>query len=58
MRDIHGVNRHEVLLCPERLDDDMAADHPVRFIEALVDELTRAACGFQRAVPAVPGRPG
>jgi transposase len=55
---IHGMNRHEVILFPERLDDYIAEDHPVRFIDALVDELDRAAYGFQRAVPAVTGRPG
>jgi transposase len=55
---IHGVDRHEVILFPERLDDYIAEDNPVRFIDAFVDELDLATCGFQRAVPAVTGRPG
>jgi transposase len=55
---IHGANRHEVIFFPERLDDYMAEANPVRFIDAFVDELDMAACGFHRAVPAVTGRPG
>ena len=55
---IHGANRHEEILFPERLDDSIAEDNPVRFIDAFVDELDLAACGFQRAIPAVTGRPG
>jgi transposase len=55
---IHGVHRHEVSFFPERLDDSIAEDNPVRVIDAFVDALDRAACGFQRAVPAATGRPG
>jgi transposase len=55
---IHGAKRHEVLCFPERLDDYIAEDNPGRFIDAFVDELDMVACGFQRAVPAVTGRPG
>jgi transposase len=58
MRYIHGVHRHEVIVFPERLDDYIAEDNPVRCIDAFVDALARVACGFQRAVPAVTGRPG
>ena len=55
---IHGANRHEEICFPERLDDYIAEDNPVRFIDAFVDELDLVACGFQRAVPAATGRPG
>jgi transposase len=58
MGHIQGANRHDVLLFPERLDDYIAEDNPVRFLDAFVDELDLAACGFQRAVPAATGRPG
>ena len=34
---IHGANRHEEILFPERLDDYIAAENPVRFIDAFVD---------------------
>jgi transposase len=55
---IHGANRHEVICFPERLDDYIAEDNPVRFIDAFVDKLDLGACGFHRAVPAATGRPG
>jgi transposase len=58
MGHIPGANRHDVILFPECLDDDLAEDNPVRFLEAFVDELDLAACGFRRAVPAATGRPG
>lgn len=58
MGHIQGANRHEVILFPERLDDYIAEDNPVRFLDAFVDELDLEACGFQRAVPAATGRPG
>ncbi len=58
MGHIQGANRHEVLRFPERLDDYIAEDNPVRFLDAFVDELDLAACGFRRAVPAATGRPG
>ena len=52
-----GANRYEESLFPARLDDDMAEEHPVRFIDAFVDDLNRAALGFPRATPAATGRP-
>ena len=54
---IHGVNRHEAILFPERLDDYIAAENPVRFLDAFVDRLDRTTLGFQRATPAATGRP-
>ena len=39
------------------LDDDVTADNPVRFLEALVAQLDLGALGFQRSVPADTGRP-
>jgi hypothetical protein len=58
MSHMQGANCHEVILFPERLDDYIAEDHPIRFLDALVDELDLAASGFQRAVPATTGRDG
>ena len=58
MGHIQGANRHEVLRLPERLDDGIAKDNPVRFLDAFVDALALDACGFRRAVPAATGRPG
>ena len=36
---IHGANRHEEIQFPERLDDYITRENPVRFIDALVDDL-------------------
>jgi transposase len=58
MGHIHGANRHAGIRFPERLDDYIAEDNPVRFLDAFVDELDLVACGFRRAVPAATGRPG
>ena len=58
MGHIHGAHCHAVLLFPERLDDSIAEDTSVRFLEAFVDELDLVAGGFRRAVPAATGRPG
>ena len=33
---IHGAHRHEAILFPERLDDYIAAENPVRFLDAFV----------------------
>ena len=54
---IHGANRHEAILFPERLDDYIAEENPVRFIDAFVDHLNLTTLGFQRATPAATGRP-
>jgi transposase len=54
---IHGANRHEEILFPERLDDYITEENPVRFIDAFVDNLNLTTLGFQRATPAAPGRP-
>jgi hypothetical protein len=32
---IHGANRHEEILFPERLDDYIAEENPVRFLDSL-----------------------
>jgi transposase len=54
---LHGANRHAELLCPERLDDYITAENPVRFIDAWVDHLNLTTLGLQRTTPAATGRP-
>src|SRR5437588_6589807 len=53
-----GHDRSQLLLLPEAVDDYVAADNPVRFIEAFVDGLDLAALGFIGTVPKATGRPG
>lgn len=47
-----------MLLIPASIEDYVAADNPVRFIEAFVDGLDLAAAGFARSMPKATGRPG
>src|ERR1700688_1315607 len=58
MTHISGFERSQLLLLPEAIDDYVAADNPVRFIDAFVDGLDLAAAGFKRVTPKVTGRPG
>ena len=51
MRHIQGENRHQTSLLPPSLEDFVAADHPVRVIDALVDKLDLTSLGFAKAVP-------
>jgi transposase len=57
-RFIEGEARTQSLLFPERLDDWVAEDNPVRVIDAFVEELDMRELGFDGAVPAETGRPG
>jgi transposase len=54
---IEGVDRQQGWLLPERLEDYVSAENPVRFLDAFVDSLDLAALGFQRALPNDTGRP-
>lgn len=54
---IRGVNRHQVILFPETVEDYITADNPVRFVDAFVSSLDLSELGFLRARPADTGRP-
>src|SRR5271165_946283 len=56
-RFVEGEDRTQATLLPERLDDYVAQDNPVRVIDVFVDELDLQELGFARAEPAVTGRP-
>jgi transposase len=56
-RFIEGEARSQSLLFPERLDEWIAEDNPVRVIDAFVEELDLKELGFEGAVPAETGRP-
>jgi transposase len=57
-RFIEGENRFQSTLFPESLEDYIADDNPVRFIDAFVDGLDLKRLGFERAQPSETGRPG
>ena len=54
---IVGVDRGQVSLFPERLEDWIDEDHPVRVIDLFVDDLDLMAVGFLRTAAARTGRP-
>jgi transposase len=56
-RFIEGECRTQAALFPERLDEWVGDDNSVRAVDAFVDELDFKALGFDRADPAVTGRP-
>jgi|SRR6185437_6954827 transposase len=55
-RFVEGVDRGQATLFPESLSDGIAADNPVRVIDAFVDALDLAELGFE-VEPAETGRP-
>ena len=57
-RFIGGLDRTQSMLFPERLDDWIDGDNPVRAVDLFVDELDLNALGFDRAIAAETGRPG
>jgi hypothetical protein len=50
-RFIEGVDRGQSTLFPERLDDWVGEDNPVRVIDVFVDELDLGGLGFDRVEP-------
>lgn len=57
-RFIEGVDRGQSTLFPERLEDWISDDNPVRVVDVFVDELDLGGLGFGRIVPEATGRPG
>ncbi len=57
MQHIEGLNRGQLTLLPEALDDYIARDNPVRFLDAFVGTLDLAGLGFSHAVLKETGRP-
>ena len=57
-RFIEGVDRNQTTLFPDRLEDWIDEDNPVRAIDVFVDELDLFDLGFERVVPKHTGAPG
>jgi transposase len=57
MNHVRGVDRGQTLLLPETIEDYVAPENPVRFLDALVASLDLHALGFARAIAAYTGRP-
>lgn len=56
-RFIEGVDRSQSTLFPEKLEDFITEDNPVRVIDAFVDELDLRKLGFEGINPCTTGRP-
>ena len=56
-RFIEGVDRNQSTLFPERLEDFIAEDNPVRVVDAFVDQLDLRELGFGGIDPCATGRP-
>jgi transposase len=56
-RFVEGVDRGQSTLFPERLEDWIVEDNPVRMIDVFVDEVDLAELGFSGVDPEVTGRP-
>ncbi|MGA7389191.1 MAG: hypothetical protein WCD13_14705 [Pseudolabrys sp.] len=54
---VQGEDRHQAALLPAAIEDYVAADAPVRVMDATVDRLSVSELGFGRSVPAPTGRP-
>lgn len=55
---IEGMDRCQTALFPDRLEDWIGEDSPVRVVVLFVDEPDLPGLGFGRAAPARTGRPG
>lgn len=51
-RFVEGEDRSQTVLFPERLEDWISEENPVRVVDAFVDELNLKALGFERATAA------
>jgi len=56
-RFIEGADRSQSTLFPERLEEWIGEDNPVRVIDVFVDELDLGGLGFGRVTPLSTGRP-
>ncbi len=54
---IEGLNRDQLLLCPQSLDEFVSDDNPVCLIDAFVESLDLETLGFRYAVLQETGRP-
>src|SRR6478736_6273385 len=57
MKHVIGLERSQTLLFPERLEDYVTPENPVRFLDAFIAKQDLAALGFAKARCADTGRP-
>jgi transposase len=54
---VEGMRRDQIVLLPDRVDDYVAAENEVRFVDAFVESLDLGKLGFTHSEPNVEGRP-
>ena len=57
MKHIEGIDRDQLTLMPDAIEDYISSDNPVRFLDAYVDPLDLKDLGFPHVVPEERGRP-
>jgi transposase len=57
MKYIEGLQRDQITLLPDCIDDYIGEDNPVRVIDAFIDGIDMKDAGFRRAAPNDMGRP-
>ena len=57
VRFVAGADRSQTTLFPDRLDDWICEDNPVRVVDAFVDALDLGELGFEGIKPEATGRP-
>jgi transposase len=57
MKHIEGLNRDQMTLFPDALDNYISQENPVRFIDAFLDSLDLEQMGFTHAILHETGRP-
>jgi transposase len=54
---INGTHRDQTVLFPDKLEDYVDRENPVRFIDAFIDSLNLEKLGFKHSIPNEEGRP-
>jgi len=54
---VTGTNRRQTVLFPDTIDEYVAMENPVRFIDAFVDSLNLEKLSFKHSIPADTGSP-
>ncbi len=56
MRYIEGINRDQIILFPETVDEYVSEDNMIRFLDAYVSSLNMVELGFTNSEPKETGR--
>jgi transposase len=57
MKHIEGIDRDQLTLMPDAIEDYISEENPVRFLDAYVDSLNLKDLGFSHIDPEARGRP-